>query len=63
MNDLTCLEPLQVARARQLLDLMQQTSKDDGSALALDETGRVTGLVAASDACEEHLLGDLDVHA
>jgi len=63
MNDTTRLEPLPATRARQLLELLQQTSHIDGSALALDETGHVTGIVAADDEREEHLLGDLDVHA
>ncbi len=63
MNDTTYLEPLSPARAQQLLELMQRASRDDGSALALDADGRVIGLVGASDEREEHLLGDLDVHA
>src|SRR5947207_2555697 len=43
MNDTTRLEPLSAARARQLLELMRQTSRDDDTALALDDAGRVTG--------------------
>ena len=63
VTDMTCLEPIPPARARHLLEFMQRTSRDDGSALALDASGRVTGLVDADDDREEHLLGDLDVHA
>jgi hypothetical protein len=57
------LEPLPAARAKELLDLLARTSRDDSSALALDDTGRVTGLVSATAPHEAHLLGDLDVHA
>jgi hypothetical protein len=63
VNDTTRLEPLSAARARKLMDLMQRTRRDDASALALDDSGRVTGVVLANDPDEEHLLGDLDVHA
>jgi hypothetical protein len=64
MNDtFTHLEPLPVARARALVELMQSTARADGSALALDDAGRVTVVVPADAADEPHLLGDLDVHA
>jgi hypothetical protein len=63
MNQTTRLEPLDADRARQLFDLLRQASRDDRTALALDDQGRVTGLVEADDPRPQHLLGDLDVHA
>lgn len=63
MNDITRLEPLTATRARELLELMARTAHDNKSALALDDTGHVTGLVLANSEGEAHLLGDLDVHA
>jgi hypothetical protein len=59
----TRLEPLPAARARELLDLMHRAARDDKSALALDDTGHVTGVVPAAEPYEAHTLGDLDVHA
>jgi hypothetical protein len=63
MSPTTRLEPLSAGRARELFDLLRQASRDDRTALALDDQGRVTGLVQADDPSPEHLLGDLDVHA
>jgi len=63
MTPTTRLEPLDIARARQLFGLLQQASNDPRAALALDDQGRVIGLVEADDPRPRHLLGDLDVHA
>jgi hypothetical protein len=63
MNQTTRLEPLDAGRARELFALLRQASNDDRTALALDDHGRVTGLVDADDPTPQHLLGDLDVHA
>jgi hypothetical protein len=63
MHSSTRLEPLRDERARQLLALMCQSQQDDATALALDNEGRVTGVVPVDDPEPEHLLGDLDVHA
>jgi hypothetical protein len=57
------LEPLTAGRARQLFDLMRQAQGGADAALALDDEGRVLGVVPADDPGPEHLLGDLDVHA
>jgi hypothetical protein len=57
------LEPLTAERARQLSDLMRQAQDGADAALALDDEGRVLGVVPADDPGPEHLLGDLDVHA
>jgi hypothetical protein len=62
MNTLTRLEPLAADRARELQELLRRASDDEATALSLDEGGHVKGLVAA-DSPQEHLLGDLDVHA
>jgi hypothetical protein len=63
MNQTTRLEPLDPGRARELFKLLRRASDDDRTALALDDQGRVTGLVDADDPTPQHLLGDLDVHA
>jgi hypothetical protein len=59
----TRLEPLTSERARQLFDVIRQAQEGTDTALALDEEGRVIGVVPADDPRPEHLLGDLDVHA
>ena len=59
----TRLEPLPADRARQLADWLRQTSQDDATGLALDDAGHVSGLVEAESPAEQHILGDLDVHA
>jgi hypothetical protein len=63
VNPTTRLEPLDGGRARRLFDLLEQASRDEHTALALDDQGHVTGLVPADDPRPQHLLGDLDVHA
>jgi hypothetical protein len=63
MSQTTRLEPLSIERARELRDLMRQVQDGTDSALALDDEGRVIGVVPAEDPGPEHLLGDLDVHA
>jgi hypothetical protein len=42
---------------------MRQVRGETDSALALDDEGRVIGVVPADDPGPEHLLGDFDVHA
>jgi hypothetical protein len=59
----TRFEPLPADRARQLFDLMAEVRDDPDTALALDDAGRVTGVVPADAPRQRHLLGDLDVHA
>ena len=63
MSTSTRLEPLSTERARQLFEMLRQTSADEAAGLALDERGRVLGVVGAEEADAEHVLGDLDVHA
>jgi hypothetical protein len=63
MPQTTRLEPLSAERARQLFDLMRQAQDGPDTALALDDEGRVIGVVGADDPAPAHLLGDLDVHA
>lgn len=63
MSNETRLEPLAPERARHLFDLLRRSSTDDRTVLALDDAGRLTGVVDADDQHEPHLLGDLDVHA
>jgi hypothetical protein len=59
----THLEPLPPDRARQLADWLRRTTEDEATGLALDDAGRVVGVVPVDDPRERHLLGDLDVHA
>jgi hypothetical protein len=59
----THLEPLSADRAQEIFNLMHHVRGDTSSALALDHKGRVLGVVGADDPHEDHLLGDLDVHA
>jgi hypothetical protein len=63
MSTNTRLEPLTPERARELVGLMRQVGSDGTRALALDDRGRVLGVVGADDEQQTHLLGDLDVHA
>jgi hypothetical protein len=63
MSPTTRLEPLPAERARRLFDLLHQAQDGADSALALDEDGRVLGVVPADAPGPQHLLGDLDVHA
>jgi hypothetical protein len=63
MENVTRLEPLSPARARELLALMRDVQPQESRALLLDAEGRVQGVVGADDTEAEHLLGDLDVHA
>jgi hypothetical protein len=63
MNSTTRLEPLSPARAEELFGMLRQASRDDDTALALDDRGYATGLTQADDPRPRHLLGDLDVHA
>jgi hypothetical protein len=63
MPNSTRLKPLPEARARELLGMMQRIQDDPEKGLALDDRGRVTGIVELTDSREPHLLGDLDVHA
>lgn len=63
MSAATRLEPLAPERARELFRLLQDAQQNPARALALDDHGRVTGVVAADDQEQEHLLRDLDVHA
>jgi len=63
MSQRTRLEPLPPERARQVLAFMQQTGAGNDTALALDDDGRVLGIVGATDPEPDHVLGDLDVHA
>ncbi|HKI38459.1 MAG TPA: hypothetical protein VKA46_41810 [Gemmataceae bacterium] len=63
MSTNTRLEPLSAERARQLCEMLRRTSAGDAAALALDEEGRVLGVVGAEETDAEHVLGDLDVHA
>jgi hypothetical protein len=63
MSTSTRLEPLSPERARELFAMLRQAQHDTATALALDGHGRVVGIVGADDPHEEHLLGDLDVHA
>jgi hypothetical protein len=46
-----------------LFEMLRQTSGDEARGLALDEQGRVLGVVGAEETDAEHVLGDLDVHA
>jgi hypothetical protein len=61
MSEITRLEPLGAERARQLFEMLHGSRPDE--ALALDDEGRVLGVVPADEPHERHLLGDLDVHA
>lgn len=63
MSTITRLEPLSDERARELFEMLRQTSGDESRGLALDDQGRVVGVVGAEDTEAEHVLGDLDVHA
>jgi hypothetical protein len=63
MENVTRLQPLSPARARELLDLMRDVQHEENRALLLDGEGRVQGIVGADDPEADHLLGDLDVHA
>jgi hypothetical protein len=63
MSTNTRLEPLSPERARQLFEMLRQTSGDEAAGLALDDRGRVLGVVGAEETDAEHVLGDLDVHA
>jgi hypothetical protein len=63
MSQTTRLEPLTADRADQLFVLLRQASERADTALALDDEGRVLGVVPADAPGLEHLLGDLDVHA
>jgi len=42
---------------------LREVQSDDSKALALDDSGFVTGVVPVDSAAETHLLGDFDVHA
>jgi hypothetical protein len=46
-----------------LFALFAKAAADESKAIALDSDGRATGLVDVESRSEEHLLGDLDVHA
>ncbi|MDA1052239.1 MAG: hypothetical protein O3C40_17415 [Planctomycetota bacterium] len=59
----TYLEPLTAARADELFRMMREVQSDDSKALALDESGFVTGVVPVDSAAETQLLGDFDVHS
>ena len=50
-------------RAQLRAELHAQFQKFRATGLALDDAGHVSGLVAAESPAEQHLLGDLDVHA
>jgi hypothetical protein len=63
MSDATRLEPLSAERARQVMELLRRSQDDANAGLALDDQGRVLGLVGVADPGTEHMLGDLDVHA
>jgi len=63
MTVTTHFEPLTRERARQLAGMLQEVQQDEGKGIALDEHGTATGVVEVDDPFEEHLLGDLDVHA
>lgn len=59
----THLQPLAPDRARQIADLLRRVQDDPTHGIALDDQGRVTGVVPVDDPQAEHVLGDLDVHA
>jgi hypothetical protein len=59
----TCLEPLSTERAEELFGMLTEARDDESRAIALDDAGRVTGLVDVEHNAEEHLIADLDVHA
>ena len=63
MTNATRLEPLPTSRARELLGMLRSVQDDPARGLALDDRGRVTGVVDLAESREKHLLGDLDVHA
>jgi hypothetical protein len=63
MTPSTQLKPLSDERVRQILEMLQQLRADTSTALALDDHGRVLGVVGEDDPQAQHLLGDLDVHA
>jgi hypothetical protein len=63
MSATTRLEPLSPERARELFEMLRQTSANDAAGLALDDQGRVLGVVGAEETEADDGLGDRDVHA
>jgi hypothetical protein len=63
MFTLTQLAPIGVRRAQELFDQLRSASQEHDMGLALDEQGRVVGLISVDVEEQEHTLGDLDVHA
>ena len=63
MLSATQLQPITGQRASELFGMLQTVQHDENKAIALDARGRATGVVDIDDPSEEHLLGDLDVHA
>jgi hypothetical protein len=59
----TCLRPLGADRARELFEQFRTVQNDEHKGIALDDRGRVTGVIDVEDPTAEHVLGDFDVHA
>lgn len=60
---MTALEPLTLQRANELANLLRHASSPD-QALVLDARGVVQGVVkTTTTSAQDHVVGDLDVHA
>jgi hypothetical protein len=63
MSVMTALEPLSVDQTQELFERLDESATDDGTALAVDEDGRVLGLVGPDDGRAEHAVDDLRASA
>lgn len=59
----TLLEPITRTRAEEVFHMLKTVGHNENKAIALDDKGYATGVVEVDDPRQEHLLGDLDVHA